>query len=316
MTKTTAFFKLVRWQNLLVIALAQSFLHFMIIAKLVADAGYSLSLQPLQFFMLLLSTVFIAAAGNIYNDLQDVEVDKINRPQKLIIGKYLSVSSAQWMYGILNLVGFALAFLLAYQIQFIQLIFIQLVSFLLLRLYSRQLKKQVLTGNLLIAFLTALSVFVVYLYNVMSMLNNPVVLNGLQKLWPFVFKLTQAYVFFAFLSNLIREITKDIEDREGDARFSLRTFAVVYGKEKARMLIRVLNGVLLLSVFAFALYSYLRNWNYLTIYLVVAVLIPVVYFELNARKANEKQDFNMLSTLSKIIMLAGVLSMQVLSLQF
>ncbi len=311
-----AFLNLVRWQNLAVVILTQTLLHFMIIKKLATEASIELPLSYLQFAMLVLSTVLIAAAGNIFNDLADLKTDNVNKPQKVIIGHFIKAKTATVWAWFFNGAGFVLAIILALQLELIQLAIIQLMVILLLKRYSISFKNQLLVGNLLIALFTALSVFIVYLYNLLSIINNPIILAALQKQLPFIFTLTQAYVLFAFLSNLIREITKDIEDINGDKAFDIHTFPVVYGINKSTILVRFLNAILATGILIFALYSFKMEWHYLAIYLLVAVLIPVVFFELNAQKAKEKDDFHSLSSLSKIIMLAGILSMQVFSLQF
>ncbi len=316
MKKLIAFLNLIRWKNLVVFILGKGFVDFIFIEKLSLSIGEELPLKGYQLAMLIVSTVLIAAAGNILNDLSDIKVDQINKPEKIIIGSLIQVKTANFWAWMFNGIGFVLALLLSYQLEFIQLALIQMMVILLLKRYSTSFKNKVLVGNLLVALFTALSVFLVYLYNVVSIINDPIILAALQKQLPFIFTLTQAYVFFAFLSNLIREITKDAEDIEGDKIFAIRTFSVAYGTEKAVLLMRSLNALLAISLSYFVYYSFKMNWIYLAVYLIVAVLIPVFYFEWTARKAKLKTDFMDLSFLSKIIMLAGILSMQVFSLQF
>ncbi|MBN2236565.1 MAG: geranylgeranylglycerol-phosphate geranylgeranyltransferase [Bacteroidales bacterium] len=311
-----AFFKIIRWENLVVIILAQSFLHFLLLNKLVQTVGYQLQLSILQLGMLILSSVLIAAAGNVYNDILDLEVDKINKPKKLIVPTRISLDKAKLIYGSFSAIGFSLAVILAFQLDFYQLAAIQFIVILLLRLYSRQLKRSILVGNLLIAFLTAFSVFIVYLYNLVGILNDPITMAGVQKQLPFIFNLTAVYVVFAFISNLIRELIKDAEDIQGDKIFGFQTFAVHYGVQRTAVLARIFNAVLAIGLLGFTYYSFSMDWYYLGVYLVVALLVPLIYFELSAQKAKSKQDFHALSDLSKIIMVAGILSMQVFSMQF
>lgn len=311
-----AFLSLVRWQNLVVIILAQGFLHFLIINKLASAAAIELPLTYFQFALLVLSTILIAAAGNILNDLADVKLDQLNKPEKVIIGNLINERTATFWAWTFNGFGFVFALLLAYQLNLFQLALIQLLVILLLKRYSQSFKKQVLVGNLLIALFIALSVFLVYLYNLVSIIADPIILAALQKQLPFIFALTQAYIFFAFLSNLIREIIKDIEDIEGDKVFGVNTFSVVYGIRRATVLARILNAALAICILVFAAYAYKLGWYFFVVYLLVAILIPVVYFEWTARKAKVKDDYKDLSFLTKIIMLAGILSMQVFSLQF
>jgi len=315
MKSLNVFLRLIRWKNLVVLILAQGFLHFMIIQKLVFAVGVELPLRYYQLGILILSTVLIAAAGNIFNDITDIKVDKINKPKEVIIGQFIKAKTAIFWAWMFNGIGFALALILSYQLQLIQLALIHVMVILLLKRYSESFKNKVLVGNLLIALFTGLSIFLVYLYNLVSIINDPIIFVGLQKQLPFIFNLSSAYVFFA-LSNLIREITKDAEDIEGDEIFGIQTFSVAYGNKKAMLLVRVLNVFLAISVLFFIFYSFKMYWNYLAVYLIIAVLIPVIYFEWVARKASVKSDFMDLSFLSKVIMLAGIFSMQIFSLQF
>lgn len=314
MNLLSAFFRLIRWQNLVVIILSQSFIQYLII-KILANS-IDLPFSNFQFLILVLSTILIAAAGNILNDLADFQIDKLNKPEKTLIETTLSAKTASIIAWIFNAIGLLLAVILAYLVNMIQLALIQLIVILLLQKYTTTFKKQLLVGNLIVALLTALSVFIVYLYNLVAIIDQPILLSDMQKQLVFILKLTLVYTSFAFISNFIREIIKDIEDINGDKVFGLQTFPIVYGIKKATILARIINSVLLLAVLAFIFYSFKMNWYFFTIYSITALIIPIVYFEFSARKAIAKKDFHHLSSLSKIIMLAGILSMQILSLQF
>ncbi len=316
MKNIQAFLRLIRWPNLLVIILAQLFLHYFVIAKLVQSIQLDISLTVFQLLLLVLSTVLIAAAANILNDVDDLKIDRLNKSDKIIIGKFVKASVAiriAWMF---NIIAFLMALFLAFQLHFIQLALIQMIVILLLKRYTQDFKKKPLIGNLLVAFFTALSIFIVYLYNLVSLIDHSILFASLQKQLPLIFLLTQAYVFFAFFSNMIREIVKDIEDVDGDRVFQLRTFPIVYGRSKSMLLVKTLNAILALGLIAFIGYAFLMTWFYFAVYLIVAVLFPILYFQWKSSVAKEREDFKDLSFLSKIIMLAGVLSMQLFALQF
>ena len=74
MVKLIDFFKLIRTKNLLIIAISQYLIRYAIIIPMTD----SKSLSDLQFFYLVLSTIFIAAAGYIINDYFDTRVDRLN----------------------------------------------------------------------------------------------------------------------------------------------------------------------------------------------------------------------------------------------
>jgi 4-hydroxybenzoate polyprenyltransferase len=316
MKNIQAFFLLIRWPNLVVIILAQLFLHYFIIGNLAHSIQLDLSLTVYQLLLLVFSTVLIAAAANILNDVDDLKIDRLNKPDKVIIGKFINAPLAIRIAWIFNAIAFLMSLFLAYQLHFIQLALIQMIVILLLKRYAQDFKNKPLIGNMLVALFTALSIFIVYLYNLVSVIEHPILFASLQKQLPLIFLLTQAYVFFAFMSNMIRELVKDIEDIEGDSVFQLRTFPIVYGRSKSMFLVKSLNIVLILGLLVFSAYAFLMNWFYLGVYLIVAVLFPTFYFQWKSSFAKSREDYKNLSFLSKIIMLAGILSMQVFSLQF
>ena len=102
------FLRLIRVKNLIIIALtmyAVRFFYFTIGGKINVDIVF----EQFNFFLLTLSTVCIAAAGNIINDYFDVKADKINRPEKLIVSKHISKRKAIIWHWTLNGIGFMIA---------------------------------------------------------------------------------------------------------------------------------------------------------------------------------------------------------------
>ena len=93
------FLNLVRWKNLLLIALVQSLIKYALFPSFEA----TITLSDFQFTLLLLATLFIAAAGNIINDIYDVETDLVNKPNKIIVGKHISEKAAFNLFIIFNI---------------------------------------------------------------------------------------------------------------------------------------------------------------------------------------------------------------------
>ena len=77
MKKIVAFFKLVRWPNLLITALTMCLVYHCIM-------GLS---STLAFTLLVISMVLIQAGGYVINDIFDMNIDAINKPEKQIVGK-------------------------------------------------------------------------------------------------------------------------------------------------------------------------------------------------------------------------------------
>ena len=103
------FLRLIRFPNLVIIALTQYAIRFGIIYPFLNQAGLDLFLSEKLFGMLVGATVLIAASGYIINDYFDVKLDLLNKPNQLVIGK--SISRRQAMFftylGKLGGVGFS-----------------------------------------------------------------------------------------------------------------------------------------------------------------------------------------------------------------
>ncbi|NPD44295.1 MULTISPECIES: geranylgeranylglycerol-phosphate geranylgeranyltransferase [unclassified Lentimicrobium] len=316
MHKIKAFFKLIRWPNLLMIMVAQSLLNYMVIGRVLNLIHVDLPLYHFQFMLLMMSTVFMAAWGYAYNDVEDEKVDAINKEEKRIIGKTFSKKtglSIAYSFLALSLIP---AFYLSIQLEMIQLVFLHILIGVGLWYYSKQLKKTVLLGNIAISLFTAFSIFIVWLYHLVVLKMDSTMMVNSQKLIPFINQLVLYYSAFAFVISLIREITKDIEDKTGDAQYQMKTFVVEFGLSKTKILLYSL-GILMLLMLGSAIYfSYYYQWTQLSIYLGVAIGIPLLYFLKTLKNSQSTEDFSNLSILAKVIMLAGILSMQLFYISY
>lgn len=316
MPKIKAFFKLIRWPNLLMIMVGQSLLNYMVIGHILKLVHVDLPLTHFQFILLMMSTVFMAAWGYAYNDVEDEKVDAINKEDKRIIGKTISRASGLKIAYSFLLLSLIPALYLSIKLEMIQLIFLHILIGAGLWYYSVQLKKTVLLGNMTISAFTAFSIFIVWLYHLVVMKLDSTLMVNSQKMIPFINQMVLYYTAFAFIISMIREITKDIEDQNGDAQYQMKTFVVRFGLVKTKTLLFSL-GILMLLMLASAIYfAYFYQWTQLSIYLGVAVGIPLLYFLKNLKNSQSTEDFSNLSNLAKIIMLAGILSMQLFYISY
>jgi 4-hydroxybenzoate polyprenyltransferase len=177
----------------------------------------------------------VAASGYVINDVFDMETDQINKPEKLIVGRLISVRFALWIYFALLLEGLLFGWLFQWltgNVFFVLLVFtVQLSLFL----YAKYLKKSTFLGNLLVAFLAAFPYILFTLIFGIQGFHFQVVF------WVFV---------FAFVLNLLREIVKDWQDMSGDKVIQARTIPIVLGIPTTTVILRVLLLVsMLLHVF-------------------------------------------------------------------
>jgi len=287
-----------RWKNLLMIILIQLIIKYVLFQKF----ELSTSLDNLHFSVLILATICIAIAGYIINDVQDIEGDKINKPNKVLVGKKISVSSGNNLFVAVNSLGLLLGFYLSVYVDknSFFLIFI-LTSFLLYR-YAINLKKKFIIGNITIAFIVFLSVMVVAFFDIVPATNN---YNN--KVQFQVFKVLLILSGFAFFLTLLREIIKDLEDKKGDEIIKVKSLAIVIGDKNTKYVLILIDMIPLVGI-NYIIYSLYQTNLYASVYLFIFISLPLLYFMLKITKSKTKKDYKKLSNLLKIIMLLGIFS--------
>lgn len=261
------------------------------------------ALDGFAFSLLVLSTLCIAAAGNIINDIYDVETDVVNKPDKVIVGKSISESLAFNLFLGLSIVGVGIGFYLSNFIGRSGFSAIFILTSALLYVYSSYLKQTVLIGNIVVSALVATSIIIVGIFDLLPAItteNQPVQLR--------IFKILLGYSLFAFMLNMLREIIKDIEDLKGDTESGMRTLPIVVGRERS---IRVVFGLSFLPLVATLLYvtNYLYQKQLAVIYFLLFIVGPLLYFSINIMSAKKNKDLHHLSDVLKLVMLTGILSL-------
>jgi 4-hydroxybenzoate polyprenyltransferase len=307
------FMRLIRYPNLIIVALTQYLLQYLILKPALSKIGIQPYLPDFQFFILVLSTVFIAAGGYIINDIVDLEIDKFNKPlKKQIVWRVYPLSMSWGFYAFFSIMGFIISLYLAFYIHdFVQLV-IYPAAVGLLWAYSKWLKRLPLIGNLVVAFFCAFVAFVVFyaqsLYKPTSIDFETGYLD-FQSETAFIFVV---YSILAFISTLFREIIKDIEDAEGDKAGNCRTLPIVLGLQKCKWVAGAV-GVFFLFV---VIYFSLILWGGLLqkILLNATISIPIIYALFLLKKAETKEAFSFLSKLAKLIMLCGLVFLLIMKM--
>jgi 4-hydroxybenzoate polyprenyltransferase len=145
------------WDDIDKIAVGGSFLLFIL-------HEFLNLFKNLDFIFLLLSVFFIAAGGNIINDYFDVKADRVNKPDRLIIDKYIKRRWAIILNWTFNGIGFLIALYLSIKLDNWWIVSIAFLTINLLYFYSAVFKRKFLIGNLVVALLTAIVPIYVYLY--------------------------------------------------------------------------------------------------------------------------------------------------------
>ena len=269
-----------------------------------------LALSDWQYGLLVLSTVLIAAAGYVINNIFDVETDRINKPNGVIIGRGISETNGYNIYIALNITGVAIGFYLSNVIQRpgFATIFIFIAS--LLYFYSTTLKQIMILGNLVVAFLLAISVIIIGVFDIFPAMaaENKAQMASL-------FSILTDYALFAFMINFIREIVKDIEDVDGDYNQGMNTLPIAIGISRTAKIVFVISVIPFVLLLLYIKNYFVENGLFIaTLYSFILVLAPLLYFIIKIFTAKTKKDFHHLSTVLKLILLFGILSIVVITL--
>ena len=299
--KLFAFFKLIRWKNLLLLIYVQILLKFLVFNSFNIKTNLSLT----QFIILLISILLITAAGYIINNILDVKSDLINKPKEVLVTKEISIENAQQLYLILNALGIILGIGLCLTIEKPSYSFIFIGTSLLLYYYSKKFKSKPLIGNLIVSLLTAFSIFILYLFDI----NKTIHTNNQQLIISIILGLS----FFAFLLNLIRELIKDIEDVNGDYNLKMNTLPILIGKKRTAKLASLLC-IIPLVFLIYIVINIASIYKFTSLYLVVFIIIPLIYIALKLQSVKSLSDFKKLSTILKISMFLGINALILFSL--
>ena len=306
MKSFSAVFRIIRWPNLLFIFLTQFLFWYFVLpyAYRESHSGYEApKLSGDIFLILVFASVLIAAAGYIINDYFDVDIDQVNKSSKVVIGVSIKKRSAILLHAILSSAGLALSFYAGYKLNNYYITFFNFLSILFLWLYSTTFKKKLLIGNILISLLTA------WVILVLAFAEYRFRISSSDIVWQRILKISFIYAGFAWIISLVREVIKDMEDIEGDARFGSTTMPIVWGIPAAKVFAGVWLVVLSGLVLAIVFYIFQFGWWYISLYAIITIIAPCIWVLRKLYSANNSAQYHQLSTAIKLIMLAGILSM-------
>ncbi len=260
--------------------------------------------------LLIVSVVGIAAGGYVINDYFDVKIDRINRPDNLVVTRIISRDTAMHLFYGLTAVGVIAGTVVAWWAHSWTLLFTYVVIPGLLWFYSASYKRMFLVGNLVVAFASAIVPLLVaianadYLHHLYqnALAYSPIV--GELYVW------TGGFAAFAFLLTWVREIVKDIEDIEGDREMECRTLPIVWGDKVAKIIATVLLVVIatLIVYILFAVLPFSHEWKSLpTRYVVFGLIVPILCSIVLLWAANNRTEYHRVQTIIKFAMFMGML---------
>lgn len=297
------FLKLIRFQNLLLIALMQGLLHFVFLKRQAIPVFLSVG----QFSLLCAACICIAAGGYVINNILDVGTDLENKPDDVVVGRTISEATAYNLYFALTVAGVGLGFYVSNQIGYSSFAGIFIIVAALLYLYASSYKRILLVGNLVVALLLGLSAVIVGVFDLL-----PVTFSANKPMMATVFGVILDYSLFAFLINLLREVVKDMEDVNGDYNLGMNTLPISIGVERTGKIVSVF-GLLLACLLGWYAFTYLFELLFVTLYILVFLIAPLLFFSVRIWQGAKQSDFYFCGQLLKWIVLFGIVLIPVVT---
>ncbi len=310
------FLKLIRWQNLSIVVLTMVLMRYAVLEPVISKIGVillkgtgqeipmSLQFPWYDFVLLVAATVFITAGGYVINDYFDIKTDLINKG-KVIVGTKIPRRQAMMWHNIFNIAGVSTGFYISYRAGYFWLGTLFLIVSGLLYFYSASYKRQFLIGNIVVALLTAMVPLLVVFYEWPALYKyytiNAVTLPNIN----FIIYWVGGFALFAFMTNLTREIIKDIEDFEGDKAYGRNTVPVVIGVLSAKI-VSVCLIIFTIALLYLAWYFFINDIITLS-YISVAVVLPLLYVIYKLVISSDRVQLHSASSIMKIVMLTGIL---------
>lgn len=311
MKQLLAFFRVMRWPNLVFIAITQLLFHFCVVEPSAQGHIYNFPLRLTTPLLLLLcfSSICIAAAGYIINDYFDINIDEVNKPAKMVIGRTISRRWGVLWHLILSAIGLMIGGYVSMQLGNWLVAVGNGVCVILLWVYSTTFKRQLLIGNLVISALTAWVILVLLVAELPGWWTGELVNDTEKSTVARLSRIGVLYAAFAFILSLVREVVKDMEDMEGDRKEGCRTMPIEWGIQASKVFAGVWLVVLIVTLIITQVYVLQFGWWLSASYILLFVIIPLIYIFKKLPPAATTADFARLSKMLKWVMLLGILSM-------
>lgn len=311
MKSVAAFVRVIRWQNLVFIALTQLLFHFFVVVPSATGQvnSFPLRLTTPLLMLLCLSSICIAAGGYIINDYFDINIDEINKPRKMVVGRSMSRRHALLWHLFLSITGLAIGAHVSVQLGNWLVGIGNLACVVLLWFYSTSFKRKLLIGNIVISALTAWVILVLLVAELPGWWTGEWVNETEKATVARLSRIGVLYAAFAFIISLIREVIKDLEDLEGDRKDGCTSMPIVWGTQASKVFAGVWLVVLIVSLVITQVYVIQFGWWLSALYIILLVTIPLLLIFRKLPLAQSSVDYGALSRQVKWIMLTGIVSM-------
>ena len=305
-----SFLQLIRFPNLLFLALI-----LWVMEKWVAVPVLNKWLFPEQLpwwvlLLLILAVVLIAGGGYVINDYFDIKIDRINRPDRLLVTTVFTKDQAMRLFYAMSISGVLLGGVVALLAHSRIVAIVVLLTTGLLWFYSSSYKRQLLLGNLIVAFVSALVPMLVAMVNINFMEYRYEGLLQYTDLPRDMYIYLGGFALFAFLLTWIREIIKDLQDEVGDRELECHSLPIVIGATWTKVIVTILTVLAMVLVIYLAIWvlPFGGAWNTLTVrYAVFGIAVPLGCSLALLWASKIPSDYRSAQLLIKFIMFLGVL---------
>ena len=302
--------RLVRWSNLLFLAILVYVMHFWVAVPILDAAGFGNQLPGYVLVLLGIGLVCIAAGGNVINDYFDVKIDRINRPDEVVVTRSVSKPAAMRLSMVLSGTGIVCGLVAAWMLKSMTIGILGLIVPGLLWFYSSSYKRMFMVGNLIVALMAGMTPVLIALANVAQLRLRFAEILPYTTLVHDLYAWLGGFGLFAFMLSWIREIVKDMEDVMGDRELECHTMPVVWGEIPTKIFVTVLT-VLTLGLVGWLWYAVLpfdRSWTSLsTRYIVLGIVIPMLCSLWLLWSAKIPSEYKTCQQVIKFAMLLGTL---------
>jgi len=299
------YLNLIRWPNVLMTVLTQ----LLVIYCILEPSGLPLALEMWQAGLLIAATALLTAGGNVINDIYDVAIDAVNKPEKIIIGKLVTEERAYTLYMVLTSVAVVCGFILANSVDIPALAVVFVVVAFVLYSYATVLKSMLLIGNIVISLLVGLVILIPGIFELV-----PLATPHTREAQVFLMSLLLDFAVLATVINLAREWVKDCEDINGDHAGGRNTLPVALGRMRAARFVSVFIVVIIAAV-AWYIYTYLFKNQVATYYFILAIIGPLLVVVIKLWNASTTKEYSLQSNILKLVLLLGIVSIAVIQLK-
>jgi 4-hydroxybenzoate polyprenyltransferase len=297
---------MMRWQNLLFIAITQLLFHYCILQPNLEAISMQPQVSNKYLWLIIIASICIAGGGNIINDYFDINIDQINKPHKLVVDKYIPRRWVIFLHLVVSMIGIMCSMYVGMKLNLFWLGLANGFCVLILFGYSASLKKKFLIGNIVVSALTAWVILILVLPEYEKLATTS--LQAVEVYYK-ILRIGILYASFSFIISVVREVIKDMEDIDGDRKNGCKTMPIVWGLNATKVFVAVWLLVLIGVLIIAQIYVIKFGWWFSILHSIMFIIAPLVYILKKLFTAQSPQQFHQLSSLVKWTMLGGILSM-------